>query len=351
MSWLPTVSFVLILLMGSAAVILSPTKLPQLQEHDLIKGEWSATLEQDFDKTLPFHQAAIDTWGVIEYGLFKDGRPGVLVGKEGWLFTDEEFQFLTGEKAEIQAKVTFIAEIKARLEARGIDLVIALIPAKARVYREHLGRYTLPTHAKNRYHAFRQELLALGVNTPDLLTPLLEAKSQEPVFLRTDTHWRPFGARVVAKELAAVSQRVGNTPFTSQTFDAREHVGDLMNFIPLGSWQGRLGPAPDLLRQETTLGQETATSLGLFETISVPITLVGTSYSANPLWNFAGALQQELGADVLNAAQEGRGPMLPMLDYLENDAFRESPPEVVIWEIPERYLPIHYDLKRSEANG
>ncbi|MDH4559005.1 hypothetical protein E8F11_28195 [Pseudomonas sp. BN417] len=52
-------------------------------------------------------------------------------------------------------------------------------------------------------------------------------------------------------------------------------------------------------------------------------------------------------------------PLLPMLKYLQTDAFRDSPPQLVIWEFPERYLPMAPDLSQFdpawidqlEANG
>jgi alginate O-acetyltransferase complex protein AlgJ len=67
---------------------------------------------------------------------------------------------------------------------------------------------------------------------------------------------------------------------------------------------------------------------------AVPVALIGTSYSANPNWNFVGALQQALRSDVVNYAEDGHGPILPMLSYLQSDAFKNSPPQVLIWEFP-----------------
>ncbi|MGH8464554.1 MAG: alginate O-acetyltransferase AlgX-related protein, partial [Pseudomonas sp.] len=82
----------------------------------------------------------------------------------------------------------------------------------------------------------------------------------------------------------------------------------------------------------------------LFADTEIPVALVGTSYSANPHWNFLGALQQALRSDVVNYAEDGHGPLLPMLKYLQSDAFKASAPQVLIWEFPERYLPMKSDL-------
>ena len=55
-------------------------------------------------------------------------------------------------------------------------------------------------------------------------------------------------------------------------------------------------------------------------------------------------MKENLKTDVLNAAEEGLGPFDTMKKYLDNEAFKSQPPELVIWEIPERYLPFKYDL-------
>jgi alginate O-acetyltransferase complex protein AlgJ len=64
------------------------------------------------------------------------------------------------------------------------------------------------------------------------------------------------------------------------------------------------------------------------------VVLVGTSYSLRA--NFHGQLQQQLGAEVLNVAKDGGGFMQAMNDYLNDDAFKTTPPKLMVWEVPER---------------
>ncbi|MCY1182177.1 putative alginate O-acetylase AlgJ [compost metagenome] len=47
---------------------------------------------------------------------------------------------------------------------------------------------------------------------------------------------------------------------------------------------------------------------------------------------------------MVNYAEDGHGPLLPMLKYLQSEAFKDSAPKVLIWEFPERYLPMKNDL-------
>ena len=58
----------------------------------------------------------------------------------------------------------------------------------------------------------------------------------------------------------------------------------------------------------------------------------------------AGALRQHLQRDISNHAEDGQGPLIPMLKYLQSDELQNAPPQLVIWEFPERYLPMSNDL-------
>lgn len=343
--WLPGAFFLLCVLLGAATVFLTPETFELPERGSWVRGERTAQYERDLDASLPFRDLAITTWGVLEYTLFREGRPGVLIGEGDWLFTDEEFAVYPDEAARLSATLRDVEQVRAALAEHGADLVVALLPAKARVYEEQLGRYRLPDAVAARYETFRSALDARGVLAPDLLTPLVEAKGTAPVFLRTDTHWTPFGAQVVASALAeAVREELpeGSELFTAEyetrALPPEPFRGDLLAFVPLGPLE-HLGPPPETLTPQVTEALE-ASGGGLFDAPEIPVALVGTSYSAGERWNFAGALREAFGADVLNVADEGQGPLPPMRAFLDSAALRETPPEVVVWELPERYVPI-----------
>ena len=341
--WLPGAFFAVSLLLGAGAAVLTPETWRWPREGSFVRGEQEARYEREFNEALPFRQAAIATWGVLEYGLFHEGREGALVGTDGWLFTDEEVAFYEGAAAEMARKLRFIEQARAQLAEQGVALVIALIPDKSRVYAEHVGR-PLPSYTEERYTAFHAELVSRNILAPDLLTPLQQAKQDTQVYLRTDTHWTPAGAEVVADALAraltgADLSGLFETEYVTEATGQELYSGDLLKFVPLGVWQSRLGPPPDRLETRQTRAATDAGG-GLFGVQTVPVTLVGTSYSADETWNFAGALQKALGADVLNLAAEGRGPLPPMREYLGSAELRDTPPTLVVWEIPERYIPM-----------
>ena len=327
-------------ILGAAFAVMAHPWTADLSGKSITDGAASHALEAELDKNIPVRQPSIDAWGVLEYNLFQNGRTGVLVGQDGWLFTDEEFKRPKHFDAEIQGKLEYIAQVKQALAANGTQLAVVVIPAKARVYAEHLGRYKKPAYWDNVYSSFVANLKKRGVITPDALPALEAAKSQGDLFLKTDTHFTPTGARVIAKSIAETI-KASNLGLTAASFTELpgkpvEHSGDLLKYIPMGNQQAS-GPKPDTLTSSTVEGSAGG---GLLGDAKLEVALVGTSYSANDKFGFPGSLKLELGADLLNAAQEGKGPIVPMREYMKT--FKENPVKLVIWEIPERFLPVAY---------
>lgn len=328
-----------------------------MQSHrltDFLNGKWASEYEQGFDKKIYFHETSTHLWGLINYALYRNGTGGVLIGDNGWLFTTEEFSYFPDADKEIQKKIDYILKVKAIFDNKGIALIVAPIPAKARVYNERLGRYHYPSYNDRIYQNFRKSLKKNDVAVTDLLG-LMELKKEEfDIFLRTDTHWTPAGAKMSAHRINREIEKtlpglqLEKTLFKTERVDEIKFEGDLMRYIPLGAMK-KTGPAADSLKiMETDKANNSNQPLlenALFGDPSIPVALVGTSYSANPLWNFDGFLKEALQADVLNAADEGLGPFETMKKYLKDEALETNPPKLVIWEIPERYLPVPYNLE------
>jgi alginate O-acetyltransferase complex protein AlgJ len=284
---------------------------------------------------------------LLRYGIFREARPEVLIGRDGWLYSAEEFDPPDSLSVPLADAVDRVASARDALSAKGIGLVIALVPTKASVQREHLGRYVIPPALQARYADALAALRARGIVAPDLLVALRKGAAVADMYLRTDTHWTPQGARLAAVTLAPSVEPLLDArgsprePFVTEPGASREVPGDLLKFVPLGPWQSR-GPAPDVVRQTTTTtgdrGTGAASPDDLFGDLDIPVALVGTSYSVNAVSGFEGALKDAIDADVLNVAEEGKGPFAPMEAYLGSAAIDDPRPDVVVWEIPERYL-------------
>ncbi|WP_380010135.1 alginate O-acetyltransferase AlgX-related protein [Deinococcus oregonensis] len=303
-------------------------------------GRGFRTLEQHFERHLLLHDPAVQSWNALRFAFFKEAHPAVLVGNRGWLFLAEEFRVDPQAAQQTQQHLREIKQVQNQLQTVGASLVVVLIPAKAATYPDQLARFVLPEAVQTRYAASRQALGERGLAVVNLPPVFQAARSAREVFWHTDLHWTPYGAAQAAEATAQVVQQafpdvtLPKTRF--KTVFAKPHVfnGDLLRYLDFGPWQVQLWPPSEQLTEATTVAVDTS----LLGESSVPVALIGTSFSADPVWNFAGFLREALSAQVLNAAQDGLSPFEAMTRYLNSSEFSAQPPQLVVWEIPERYL-------------
>ncbi|MBB2495635.1 alginate O-acetyltransferase [Aquipseudomonas ullengensis] len=324
----------------------------------VLNGKLSHAFEKHYDAEFPVKQFGTNVWAALDFTLFGEGRPGVVIGQDGWLYSDEEFKPVADGKQHLRDNLAMIRGVRDELASQGIQLVLAIVPAKSRLYPEYVGENRITLMRQDLFEQFRGSVRRAGIIAPDLLGPLQEAKHHGQVFLRTDTHWTPLGADVAAQRLSAAVQRAVTLQgepqdFVTEDSHSESYKGDLTRFLPLDPLFEQLMPAPDNLQQRRTTAANSSTAAddaALFSDSALPVTLVGTSYSANPSWNFAGALREYLQRDLSNHAEDGHGPILPMLKYLQSDELKSAKPQVVIWEFPERYLPMANDLSEFDPD-
>jgi alginate O-acetyltransferase complex protein AlgJ len=117
--------------------------------------------------------------------------------------------------------------------------------------------------------------------------------------------------------------------------------------MSLGDMPNALRPDPDVEAPQTTLKRSAPSNVGLLGDASMPVTLVGTSYSLRA--NFHGHLQEALKADVLNVAKDGGGFLQSMKDYVQDESFKTAKPQLIVWEVPERVFsaPLSDDEKKG----
>ncbi|TNC50851.1 hypothetical protein FHG66_07735 [Rubellimicrobium rubrum] len=323
-------------------------------EGSLIKGEVSASLGSQYARAMPHREPAVAWLGAARYLLAGEGRDGVMVGQDGWLFTDEELVLAT--EADMDRVVSEIVAAQARLQAMGSRLVLMPLPAKIDVYRDHAPDQELARAMEAQYDRFLERLAAVSIDAVDTRTALIEAAARTPVFLQRDTHWTPDGAMAVA---AAVAESglvpSGETSFVERDGEPQEITGDLVSFVTDEAMAPRIGLGPEKILPFVAEASEDAAG-GIFATDAplVGTYLVGTSYSANESWSFAPALMLALERDVLNFAEQGRGPVRPMRVMLDDPSLTQNPPELVLWEFPIRYLgdpSIWPDDLRADADA
>lgn len=304
---------------------------------EYLNGEAAIQIDTYYKKIMPHRLPSIDVMGAARYLAFREGRPGVVVGDDGWLFSKEEFEATLKRTPDLAEAAAGMAEVHDLLAAQGIELVVVPLPAKADIYREHVSYPAIPTDLERLYDDFRTVLDRAGIRSIETRAPLLAAKGDGPLFLTTDTHWTPLGAEVVAD---AVGEGLGrrDTAYTIADAAPVPREGDLSKFIVTGGLAPLVGLGPETVVPREAIAPPEAAPADIFGPSSIPFVLTGTSYSANTQWSFGESLKVSLGSDVLNLAEEGKGPVAPMRAFLRSDTLRDTPPEMVIWEFPVRYL-------------
>jgi alginate O-acetyltransferase complex protein AlgJ len=311
-------------------------KMPQ-SATAYLSGEAAVEIDAYYKKIMPHRLPSIDLMGAARYLVFKEGRKGVLVGKDGWLFSREEFEATLTGPANLAKAREGLLSVRDALAESGVKLVLLPLPAKVDIYREHNESGAIPDDLAKLYADFVSLARSLGIDTIDARSALVTGKDEAPLFLTTDTHWTPSGAARVAEATGAALGK-GTQTFTL-TLDAPQlRDGDLSKFIVTGGLAPLVGLGPETVVPYVAAAASPVPDNDIFGSGSFPYALVGTSYSANGLWSFAESLKSALGADVLNLAEEGRGPVAPMQAFLASDTLRDSPPETVLWEFPVRYL-------------
>lgn len=308
----------------------------------VMKGEVVREVEDVYKTELPHREPSIGLLGALRYQLLGVGKPGIVVGKNEWFYTSEEFGPEINKASRLERSVEEIVRIKNRLAKDGVHLMLVPLPHKSDVYDENLPGLHSANAGRDQYTSFVQRLTQSDIPVADTRPALAHGKSEEPVFFRTDTHWTPHGANLVAQEVARSVPVVHSweaTDFQLQEADTVSFWGDLVSFVTDEDYGDLAGLEQENTRLWEAIEPETELISDLFGADSAfPVVLVGSSYSANPNWSFAEFLKAHLAVDVLNVAEEGQGPGTPMFKYLESDEFADEKPVLVIWEFPTRYL-------------
>jgi hypothetical protein len=189
--------------------------------------------------------AVIEIRSRIDLEVFGDSpSPQVWVGKDGWLFYEEDFSHRCDGATLVPDALRFAMGLAEDADAAGIEFLLLVAPSKAEIYPQQLDRRT----ARRAECAAPMSAALQGANLWDmpefigLWDALRSAASNEVVYHSNDTHWNDAGAYIAIKELAD-SLDVGLWG-TSEVvrLDERTHSGDLTRLMGLDD---RI-PAPSL---------------------------------------------------------------------------------------------------------
>jgi alginate O-acetyltransferase complex protein AlgJ len=339
------VIMVLLLALGACYMVSSVFSLPRQAlprtMADFMEGRTTAAIEKAMAEGFPLRGGAIAAANGLRYRLLADAPEAVRVGHDGILFLTEEMIWHREAEQHQETRVQLLAQVSRILQQQGVTLVVALVPDKSRILQHHVrGGY--PRQIAPRYDSAVAALRAAGVSVVALDAALKPGAGAGSTYYSSDTHWNQNGARAAAADIARHVLRL--VPVTSESKFHTEAVGpsaprtgDLVTMMGLAGAPSWLRPPVDEEAPLRTIEKKPASAeASLFGNAAVPVVLVGTSYSLRA--NFHGFLQESLGVPVLNAARDGAGFLQAAGEYFRNEAFTSDKPQVVIWELPERFL-------------
>lgn len=267
----------------------------------------------------------------------------IVPGTDEWLFNIYEFPTDFNFNSNVTGN---LQRFQQAFADRGMTLVAIITPSRPYIYSDKFEANhpffaeVDMAKAHDNYRKLVTLLNEVGILTPDLLIAVLEQGKDSYAFQR-DTHWKPEGAELVAREIARLMQ---NSP----TYKSLSKQNFVTTLVKTELSTGDLGYSALQFCPDLTLPAE---EVPIYETrpetllSSTPESvLLGTSFSITEKANFHGILSNTLSIDILNASIVAGGPINPLDLYFTSDRYRESPPKLVFWEFPSSTLGIlQYD--------
>lgn len=200
-------------------------------------GVWTSRYLRAFENKVEDENALVlavrPKYQLAVWKIFNDPGEKVVLGKNPsrlppsedtlssnkWLYYRQDVEFLVQpspldvRSAKLDNPISAISKFRDQLKAKGVELLVVIVPGKPSIYPERLtGRTASLRDSSGIYRAghgkrILDSLVALGFNTVDLYTPLWAAKADDAklgaLYLNDDTHWTPRGAELAAREISA----------------------------------------------------------------------------------------------------------------------------------------------------
>lgn len=299
------------------------------------------------------------------------GNEKVYPGRENWLFYRPDMDYLMGppfldsarllqrqaggkvwEQTVQPDPVPAIVSFKQQLAKRNIKLILMPTPIKASLHPDKFTRGSWHPPLQNRsWPDFLAAMDQAGVLVFDPAPVLqqLQSRKNAPVYLQTDTHWRPEAMEAAAARLAAVIRQaipsIGGNAGYVRTEIRLENRGDIDNMLRLPEHWEMYAGEPVILHPVLTRSDE------LWQPApDAEILLLGDSFSniyslAGMGWGEGAGLGEQLSyfldqpVDVLLQNDAGAFATRELLAReLARGRDRLAGKKVVIWQFANREL-------------
>jgi alginate O-acetyltransferase complex protein AlgJ len=300
------------------------------------------------------------------------GNEQACVGRNGWLFYRPDVEYVTGpaffdaegmkrraDKSGLQPDpILAIVDFRDQLRARGIDLMIMPVPVKPSVDPEMLA-----DQVKNgavlqnaSFANFIDRLGNAGVRVFDPSELLIERKHAlggQPLYLQTDTHWRPETMEAVAEGLAKSASGAvtglsdtGSRPETLKVLEKKvSGLGDIATMLRLPKSQ-RIFPLQTVPIHQVTLdnglwhAEKDTSVLLLGDSFSNIFSLDAMGWGESA--GFAEHLSRALGCRVIDCIVRNSNGAFATREILSQELARGrdrlAGKKLVVWEFAAREL-------------
>ncbi len=226
--------------------------------------EYVAGLEAYFNDHFGWRNRLIHLQKSWELGFFPEkngGSPGVIVGRNGWLFlkTDRMVEHYQGVRQftpqtllDWQALLEYRRD---RLAQHGIKYVFIVAPDKQSVYSDQLPDWLKKVRPDTKLDQLLAHMHAHStVEVLDLRPALRDARRIAPTYFKTDPHWNSFGGFVACQEIAKSlsKQQLRLEPLSLASFNLKDtpipssFLADFANLDVNETCATLLYPLPDL---------------------------------------------------------------------------------------------------------
>lgn len=288
----------------------------------------------------------------IDFRLFASSpSPLVHIGEDGWYFytNDRNLEIGQGNHLLSTEELEAIREnqeaIQSSLQEQGIDYVLALIPSKSSVYPEFIkgGNYRVGITLIDQVTTYLEENTTIPVI--NVKPALIEAKKEQAVYFRTETHWNHSGAYVGYRTIVDNLNSLGMTqtqPAKISTEPAT-HNGE---FSAMMGYPGLIPPEP---YEATVIKNPQALLVSASEKISQVKKLLEDNRIEGEYFSYSNPSAQKsaliLGDSffftwkIPELFAENFAEMdFIRTDIVANDIVRTINPDIVILERTERYI-------------
>ena len=149
----------------------------------------------------------IASFNKLRYLMGNNVFPQVLVGKEGWLEYSldgnlDDYQNIYPDQVRLQGIHRKLTSLDEDLKARNIKLIVVVAPNKSTIYPDKVSDELHKLSDRSRLDLFLE--LFNQPNSPvviDLRPFLAQARQDQQLYYKTDTHWNSFGAHIAYREI------------------------------------------------------------------------------------------------------------------------------------------------------